>query len=193
MMYKIEVKVASNNEDVEEKPTFGNEDKRTIVLVWHRATIAKAKEWALLLFMRTESDKDGVPHLYIVTIPKTKTKLFRLAICYVLCDTSFLMAANIINYTYKVLSNPFLRFCTHYHVSNFVRVVCAINLQHIFDILWCLWAFSLAFDFLTHQNTSYLDWHICVYMEKHHTITNLHGCASNVPMTYGWSHVQNGL
>jgi len=32
-MYKIENKVDSDNEDVEEKPTFGNEDKRTIVLV----------------------------------------------------------------------------------------------------------------------------------------------------------------
>jgi len=32
-MYKIEDKADSNNEDVEEKPTFGNEDKQTIVLV----------------------------------------------------------------------------------------------------------------------------------------------------------------
>jgi hypothetical protein len=62
------------------------------------------------LLKQTEPDKDGVPHLYIVTIPRTKTKLFHLAICYVLCGTSFLMAANIVNYTYKVLSNPFLRF-----------------------------------------------------------------------------------
>jgi hypothetical protein len=32
-MYKIEDKTDNNNEDVEEKPTFGNEDKRTIALV----------------------------------------------------------------------------------------------------------------------------------------------------------------
>jgi len=75
-------------------------------------------------------------------------------------------------------------------MNNFV---CVINLQHIFDILWTSWAFSLALDFLTHQNTSYFDLRIRVYMEKHHTITNLHGCASNVPMTYGWNHVQNGI
>jgi hypothetical protein len=152
MMYKIEDKIDSDNEDVEEEPTFGNEDKWTIVLVWRRVTVAKAKERVLLLFKRTELDKDGVPHLYTVKILKTKAKLFHLAICYILCGTFFLMATNIINYTYKVLSNPFLRFCTCYHVSNFVKVVCVINLQPIFDILWCSWAFSLALDFLTHQN-----------------------------------------
>jgi len=45
------------------------------------------------------------------------------------------MVTNIINYTYKVLSDPSLRFCTHHHMSSFVRVVCVINLQNIFDLL----------------------------------------------------------
>jgi hypothetical protein len=77
------------------------------------------------------------------------------------------MATNIINYTYKVLSNPSLRFCTHHHMNSFVRVVCVINLQHIFVILWRSWAFSLALDSTTHQSTSYFDLHLtCIFVYK---------------------------
>jgi hypothetical protein len=139
-------------------------------------TIAKVKDRALLLFKRTEPYKDGVRHLYIVTILKTKTKLFHLLICYISCETSFCMATNIINYTYKVLSDPSLCFYTHDHMSSFMRIVYVVNLQCISNILWRLWAFLLALDSTTHQNTSYLDLHIRVYMEEHHTIANLHGC-----------------
>jgi hypothetical protein len=86
------------------------------------------KERALLLFKQTEPNKDGVLHSYIVTIPKTKTKLFHLAICYVSCGISFHMVINIINYTYKIMFNPCLRFCTRHHVTNFVRIVYVVNL-----------------------------------------------------------------
>jgi hypothetical protein len=63
--------------------------KRTTILVQCQAVVAKVKERALLLFKWIEPDKDGVPHSYIFTIPKTKTKLFHLVICYVLCGTFF--------------------------------------------------------------------------------------------------------
>lgn len=130
----------------------------------------------LLLFKRTELNKDGVLHSYTITIPKIKTKLFHLAIHYVLCETSFRMVTNIISCMYKVMSDPSLCFCTCHHVSSFVRVVYAVNLQLIFDILRSSWAFSLALDFTTHQSTLYFDLCICVYVEEHHTIANLHGC-----------------
>jgi hypothetical protein len=131
----------------------------------------------LLLFKRTKPHKDGVLHSHTVTIPKTKTKLFHLAIRYVSCETSFRMATNIISCTYEVLYDPFLCFCTVHHVSNFVRVVYVVNLQCIFDILRRSWAFLLAFDSATHLNTSYFDLRIHVYVEEHHNIANLHGCA----------------
>jgi len=137
----------------------------------------KGEERALLLLEQIELDKDGVLHSYIVTILKTNKKLFHLAIRYVLCEISFCMVANIINCTYKVLSNPSLCFCIRHHVSSFVKVVYVINLQHIFDILRRSWVFSLALDFAIHQSTSYLDLCIRVYAKKHHTIANLHGCA----------------
>lgn len=103
-------------------------------------------------------------------------KLFHLAICYVLCRTSFCMVMNIISCTYEVLSNPFLHFYTCHHVGNFVKVVYAINMQCISNILRHSWVFLLVLDSTTHQNTSYLDLRIHVYMEKYHTITNLHRC-----------------
>jgi len=105
--------------------------KRTTILVQCQTVVAKVKERALLLFKWIEPDKDGVLHSYIFKIPKTKTKLFHLVICYVLCGTSFRMAANIISYKYKVLSDPSLCFYTRHHVNNFVKVFYAVNLQRI--------------------------------------------------------------
>jgi len=103
MMYRVEDEVDNDNEDVEENPTFGKEAEQTIVLVECQVVTTKVKEQTLLLFKRTELGKDGVLHLYTVTIPKTKTKLFHLVICYVSCGISFRMAANIISYTYEVM------------------------------------------------------------------------------------------
>jgi hypothetical protein len=85
-MYRIKDEANSNNENVEENPTFGNEAKQTTVLVQCQAAVAKAKKQASLLFKRTKLDKDGVPHLYTITIFKTKTKLFHLVIRYVMWD-----------------------------------------------------------------------------------------------------------
>lgn len=102
---------------------FGNEAEQTVIFVWHWATAEHVKEHVLLLFKQIEPNKDGVPHSYAITIPKMKTKLFHLAICYVLCKTSFCMVMNIISCTYEILSNPSLRFCIRHHVNNFVKVV----------------------------------------------------------------------
>jgi hypothetical protein len=91
VMYKVEDEVDSDNEVVEKNLVLCNEAKWIAVLVGRRAAVAKAKEQVLLLFKRTRPDKDGVLHSYTVTIPKTKTKLFHLAIRYVSCETSFRM------------------------------------------------------------------------------------------------------
>jgi hypothetical protein len=99
-----------DNEDVEENLTSHNEVEWIVVLDWCQATVAKAKERVLLLFKWTKPNKDGVPHLYTCTIPKTKAKLFHLTICYVLCGTSFHMVANIINCKLEILFDPFYVF-----------------------------------------------------------------------------------
>jgi hypothetical protein len=87
------------------------------------------------------------------------------------------MTANIIDKTYEVLASPCLRSCTPSMVSSFIRVVCAVNLQRISDLLKCCWAFSLALDSAAHQNTAYLDVRIRVYVTRLRSIVNLHVCA----------------
>jgi hypothetical protein len=122
-------------------------------------------------------NKNGVSHSYMVTIPTMKTKLFHLVIHYVSCRTFFRITMNIISCMYKVKFDPSLHFWSRHHVSNFVKVVYVVNLQLISNILRRLWVFLLVLGSTTHQSTSYFHLRICVYVEKHHIITNLHGCA----------------
>ncbi len=112
-----------------------------------------------------------------MTIPKTKTILFRLAMRYMSYGTSFHMASELIGYTYDVLSNLSLRACFCDEINNFVQIVYAINLQQIIDLLHHSWAFSLALNSTTHQSTSFLNLHFRVFIPNYHSIVNLHGCA----------------
>jgi len=59
------------------------------VFVRCQVAVAKAKEWALLFFKQIKLEKDGVPHLYTITTPKMKIKLFNLVIRYTSCGTFF--------------------------------------------------------------------------------------------------------
>jgi hypothetical protein len=47
--------------------------------------------------------------------------------------------------------------CSEGRCATFTRVVCAVNLQKLSDLLSQCWAFSLALDVGTKQGTSYLD------------------------------------
>ncbi|KAH9562545.1 hypothetical protein CY35_05G077800 [Sphagnum magellanicum] len=107
------------------------------------------KERALSLFKCVELEDDAVIYSYSVTIPKTKTTLFRLDVRYVSCKTSFRMAFQLIDCTYDQITN----------------------------LLHHSWAFSLAFDSATHQSTSFLDLRFQVFIPNYHSIVNLHRCA----------------
>ncbi len=87
------------------------------------------------MFKRVESEDDVAIYSYSVMIPKTKTTLFHLAVRYVSCGTSFRMASKLIDCMYDVLGNLGLRACSRDEISNFVRVVCTVNLQQITDLL----------------------------------------------------------
>ena len=65
-------------------------------------------------------------------------------------------------------------------VSNYARIVCAINLGHLSTILNdnSTWAFSLANDSSTHQGKSYLDNRIHFHRDR--VIYNIHMLA--IPM-----------
>jgi hypothetical protein len=70
---------------------------------------ATRESWVLALFKQIQFEADDdvndeVQFSYSVMIPKTKTTLFSLVICYVYCGVSFRMASNIIGCTYDVLA-----------------------------------------------------------------------------------------
>ncbi len=109
--------------DANEELTFGSAAKINALLLRRHQTVAKAKERALSLFKHVELEDDAAIYSYSVTIPKTKTTLFRLAVHYVSCGTSFHMASELIGYTYDVLGNHGLRACSCDEINHFVRVV----------------------------------------------------------------------
>ena len=166
---------SDEDNDMEEDAGFGSPAALQALLNQPRATAAKARDRALSLFKQVEFE-DG-DYSYSVTIPKTKTTVFGLVVCYVSCGTLFRMAASILGCTYDVLASPGLRACSRQDVSNFIRVVCAVNLQRIACHLRRSWAFSIALDSATHQSTSYLDLRFRVFMPHYKNVVNLHGCA----------------
>jgi len=177
MMFNLEDQNDSDaDHDVDEEPAFNSAAEINVLLLRRRQATTKAKEQTLLLFKRVESEDDVAIYSYSVTIPNTKTTLFFLVVRYVSCGTSFCMASELIGCTYDVLGNPGLRACSRDEINNFVQVVCVVNLQQIVDLLRHSWAFSLALDSVTHQNTSFLDLHFQVFIPNYHSIVNLHGC-----------------
>ncbi len=138
---------SNNDEDVDvEDPIFGSEAKLNVVMFLRLEVAATAKSWALALFKRIQYEayddvNDETQFSYSVMIPKTKTTLFSLVVHYVSCGASFWMASNIIGCTYDVLGDPCLRVCSRQDVNKFIRVVCAINLQCIVDVLRHPWGF----------------------------------------------------
>ncbi len=114
--------------DADEELAFGNAAEINDLRLRHRQTTTKVKERALSLFKRVESEDDVAIYFYSVTIPKMKTTLFRLAVRYVSCGTSFRMASKLIGCTYHVLGNLGLRVCSCDEISNFVRTVYVVNM-----------------------------------------------------------------
>jgi hypothetical protein len=177
MMFNPTDELDDSDEDSEVDPEFGSEAELQALLNHRSTAVATARDRALSLFKRADSEEEDEDYSYTVTIPKTKTTVFGLVVRYVSCGTSFRMASNIIGCTYDVLANPGLRACSRQDVSNFIRVVCAVNLQRIARHLRRSWGFSIAMDSATHQSTSYLDLRFRVYIPEFSNIVNLHGCA----------------
>ena len=163
--------------------SFGSQRELNYLRQKQGNTAAKAKANALQLFRRVdnlneqEDEKGEQQYSYSVVIPASKATTFNLAVRYKSCGTSFRMASEVITCTYDVLDDPRLRHCRRQDVSNYIRVVCAVNLQHISDILCQSWGFSLALDSATHHSTSYLDIRFRVFVKKEGTIVGVHGCA----------------
>ncbi len=113
--------------DMDEELAFGSVAEINALFFRRRQATTKAKKRTLLLFKRVELEDETVIYSYSVMIPKTKTTLFRLAVRYVSCGTSFRMASELINCKYDVVGNPGLHACSRDEISNFVRVVYVVN------------------------------------------------------------------
>jgi hypothetical protein len=117
---------SDNDEDADvEDLVFGSEAELNAIMRLRLEAVATAKSRALALFKQIQSEandnvNDEAQFSYSVTIPKRKTTLFSLVVCYVFCGASFRMASNIIGCTYDVLGDPCLRACSHQDVSKFI-------------------------------------------------------------------------
>ena len=117
-----------------------------------RTSEALAKANALKLFV-LQLDDDT----YRVTIKNALR--FELAIQSVANGCSFRQTARVMDLYHKASRNPRLRGLNHHMVSQYARVVLAVSLQLISNILLdpAVWAFSLAADSSTHLGVPLLD------------------------------------
>lgn len=99
---------------------------------------------------------------YLVTIKNSLR--FNLAMQHVSVGLSFRQTAKVIELHRVATKNPKLNDINDHMVSQFVRVLLAVALQIISDILMDpnIWAFSLAADASTHLGVPVLDQQICV-------------------------------
>ena len=132
---------------------------------------------ALSLFYPVTNDQKVVTG-YNVTIKNSMQ--FNLVIEYLSQGLSFCQVAGVLESTKRIALIHKIGSVSDGQVSNFARVLVAVNLEAIRRLLnlHCVLAFSLAFDGSTHRGTSYL----CIRVRVHYggEILNLHLLA--IPM-----------
>ena len=99
---------------------------------------------------------------------------FELSIKSVAAGCSFRQTAKVMDIYHKQLRNAKLRGMNDHMVSQYTRVILAVTLQMISDILLdpAVWAFALAADSSTHLGVPFLDQRVRVCLKG--TLHNLH-------------------
>ena len=99
---------------------------------------------------------------------------FELAVQSIAAGCSFRQTSKVMDIYQRGLRNPKLRGINDHMVSQFARVIVAVTLQMISDILSdpAVWAFSLAADSSTHLGVPYLDQRVRVCIKG--TVHNMH-------------------
>lgn len=118
---------------------------------------------------------DGVPQSYRIHVRNPIQ--FHLVVDYVSVGASFRMASYILRMTKERTGLASIGCCSEGKVSSYIRMVCAINLQLMKDLLDRVWTFSIALDMSTHMATSYLDIRLRFFTTS---IVNVHFLA--IPM-----------
>ena len=116
-----------------------------------------SKERALSIFKKSQDTDE----MYTAKI--TNMKQFRLAVKYIALGSSFRQAARIFQVTKEETNLGYLGSMNVLKVIRYVRIMVAISLQSIKDLLAKSWCYSVAFDGSTYQHTSYLDIRMRVY------------------------------
>ena len=124
-----------------------------------------SKERTLSIFKQSEDTA-----MYTVRI--TNMKQFQLAVRYILLGSSFCMASRIFEATKEEVNIGYLGNLSVMKIIGYVRVVVAVSLQTIKDLLSRTWCYLVAFDGSMYQHTSYLDIRIRVYCNG--DIQNIH-------------------
>jgi hypothetical protein len=129
---------------------------------------AKEKTNTLKLFVKNENDPDR----YRVVIPNAMQ--FELAMDHVSINMSFRQATAVIQHAKDHTKTATLSGMNDLIVGQYVRVLVDGNLQDISDLMGDLsfWAFSLAFDSITHFEQSFFDLHVRIYFKGR--LCNLH-------------------
>ncbi|RLN70015.1 hypothetical protein BBJ28_00021052 [Nothophytophthora sp. Chile5] len=110
-------------------------------------------------------DMQSVPHVcpcddlyngqYQVT--EANPSRFRLCVRFLGHGASFRMAAALMDGTKEETGIGRFQGCTELVAARYARVVCAVSLECLAQMMQSTWAFSIALDCATHQGKSYVD------------------------------------
>ena len=124
-----------------------------------------SKQRALSLFSKNADSES-----YSVTVKNVR--LYQLCIRFIACGSSIRLSSRLIQATKEAAHLSYLGGASETKLRQYVRVVVAICLQQVSDVMKSAWTYSIALDTSTHQSTSYLE--VCLRIYSNKTIKNYH-------------------
>ena len=118
---------------------------------------------ALSIFKADDSDPEDHGGVYIVEVKSVKR--FQLAVKLVALGDSFRSVSRQLQVIREETGMAEFGGASDVTVSNYVRIVCAVSLQRLSEILAATWAVSISFDCSTHQTRSYVDIRMRVFLK----------------------------
>lgn len=120
---------------------------------------------ALTIFKPATDGGDDDDQYYVCKIKNHR--MFDLTVRFLNCGASFRMTARLLQETKEHADLHYLAGAHDTYVATAARVVCAVDLQRLGDLLHKAWAFSLALDSGSHCGVSYLDFRARVAFQQH--------------------------
>ena len=133
--------------------------------------IDRRKRYAMRAFVFNEDDK-----VYVATV--NSVLKMNLIVKFLATGVPFRQASRIYHSVKEELRLGVLGCVSDVDVANQCRIVCAINLQYLKEMLNNVWAFSISIDAGNNEGTSYLDLRVRCYLKNN--LQNFHLIA--IPM-----------